>query len=53
MYARELGTKQMMKEMDFDIIINSCQKRIEFQQAIEEIKIEQSRLEQSMRDEPE
>jgi hypothetical protein len=24
LYARELGTKQMMKERDFDIILNVC-----------------------------
>lgn len=31
----------MQKEMDFDIILNSCKQRIDFQQAIEEMKIEE------------
>jgi len=43
MYARDFGTKQMMKEMDFDIILKSCKQRIEFQQTIEEIKMQETR----------
>ena len=38
LYARELGTKQMMKERDFDIILNSCKQRVEFQKCLIEFE---------------
>ena len=38
LYARELGTKQMMKERDFDIILNVCKQRVEFQKCLVELE---------------
>ena len=38
LYARELGTKQMMKERDFDVILNLCKQRQEFQKCLVELQ---------------
>ena len=41
LYARELGTKQMMKERDFDIILNVCKQRVQFQKCLVELETQE------------
>ena len=49
MFTREndIGTMQMRKELDFDIILKCCKKRIEFQVVISQIKAGQTAEQES------
>ena len=52
LYAKEVGTSQMMKNNEFDIILNTCKKRQEFKKTVEMIMksqiLEQSNEDQSV-----
>jgi len=37
LYAKEVGTQHMMKNNEFDIILNTCKKRQEFKKTVQEI----------------